>query len=101
MSAGVCVEIACALPYRQRLIALRVETGCTAREAVRRSGIAADFPELDVESAPLGIWGRVLKEPATEPLRGGDRVEIYRPLQIDPKVVRQARAAARQIRSRR
>jgi putative ubiquitin-RnfH superfamily antitoxin RatB of RatAB toxin-antitoxin module len=94
MSGGLRIEVACALPHRQRLLSLVVEVGCTAREAVRRSGIADEFPELDVASAPLGIWGHVLKEPATALLRDGDRVEIYRPLLIDPKAVRQARAAS-------
>jgi len=89
------VEVACALPHRQRLLTLTVEAPCSAREAVRRSGIAADFPEMDVDAAALGIWGRVLKDPDSTALRDGDRVEIYRPLLIDPKAVRQARAAAR------
>lgn len=87
------VEVVCALPERQRVIALEVEEGCTVGEAVRRSGIAAEFPGLDLAAAPLGIFGRVV--PGDQRLADGDRVEIYRPLIADPKAVRRARATAK------
>ena len=94
------IEVAYALPDRQSLIALDVDAHCNALDAARQSGIAQQFPDLDIESAALGIWGRVLKNPALTTLREGDRVEIYRPLLIDPKVVRQARADARAVRTK-
>lgn len=87
------VEVAYALPDRQRLIALDVEEGCTALEAARRSGLAQEFAGLDLDRAQLGIFGRVLDAPAETLLRAGDRVEIYRRLLIDPKAVRRQRAA--------
>lgn len=86
----IAVEVVYALPDRQRLIALAVEAGCTARQAVRCSGIAVEFPGLDIEGATLGIFGRVVSDETR--LAAGDRVEIYRPLLIDPKAVRRARA---------
>lgn len=93
MSAPIRLEVACALPERQRLIALEVDAGCTVLEAVHRSGILAEFPEIDLARHKLGIWGRVIAAPETTRPRDGDRIEIYRPLSIDPKAVRQARAA--------
>jgi putative ubiquitin-RnfH superfamily antitoxin RatB of RatAB toxin-antitoxin module len=87
------VEVAYALPDRQRIVALDVEEGCTALAAAQRSGIAAEFPDIDLARAALGIFGRRLENPAATPLQAGDRVEIYRPLLIDPKTVRRQRAA--------
>ncbi|MET0380206.1 MAG: RnfH family protein [Spongiibacteraceae bacterium] len=95
------LEVAYALPDRQRLIALIVDAHCTVLEAVHRSGILAEFPEIDLEHGKLGIWGKVVTSPETMQLRDGDRIEIYRPLLIDPKVVRQARADTQTIKLKR
>jgi len=94
------VEIVYALRDRQVLLALEVEGGTTARQAVERSGILQRFPEIDLARAGLGIFGRVVS-PDT-PLRDGDRVEIYRPLIADPKNARRERAqrAPRRLRRR-
>ena len=51
------------------------------------------FPGLDLSSAPLGIFGKLVAKPEVRALEAGDRVEIYRPLLADPKEVRKARAA--------
>lgn len=89
------VEVAYALPDRQRLLSLDVPRGCTAGQAVKRSGILAEFPEIDLGEQPLGIFGRRCSQ--DQPLRDGDRVEIYRPLKADPKEAR--RELARQGRT--
>ena len=47
------------------------------------------FPELDLGQAVVGVWGR--KAPPGQVLRDRDRIEIYRPLQVDPKVARRER----------
>ena len=95
----IAVEVAYALPYKQAIAALHVARGTTAEEAVRQSGIAAKFADLDLENATLGVFGKAV--PAEQVLREGDRVEIYRPLIADPKEARKARAArARERRSR-
>lgn len=86
------VEVAFARPDKQEIIRLQVEEGTTAVEAVQRSGIAAVFPEIDPEQGDMGIFGKVLKDPSAHELRQGDRVEIYRPLKIDPKQARLNRA---------
>lgn len=99
----ITVEVAYALPDKQKIIALQVAEGSTAREAVIRSNIKVDFPEVNPESAPLGIFGNTLGArglPVAEEylLKSGDRVEIYRPLIADPKEVRRQRAAEAQQR---
>lgn len=89
------VEVAYALPDRQTLLALEVKPGATARDAIEASGILDSHPEIDLEHNKIGIFGRTVA--LDEGLRKGDRVEIYRPLIIDPKEVRKQRAeAARQ-----
>lgn len=97
-AALIRVEVAYALPERQRIIALQVPEGCTAYEAVQKSGITLEFPAIDPDSADMGIFaknldGKVLPLPKDYVLREKDRVEIYRPLIADPKAARQARAA--------
>lgn len=85
------VEVAYALPHKQAIVPMQVAAGTTAIDAVRQSGIERQFEGLDLESARLGVFGKVVG-PQTA-LREGDRVEIYRPLVVDPKEVRKARAA--------
>jgi putative ubiquitin-RnfH superfamily antitoxin RatB of RatAB toxin-antitoxin module len=86
------VEVAYALPHKQKIIALLVEPGATALQAVEKSGIAREFTEINVAEAKMGIFGQAIKKPAEHILRPGDRVEIYRPLKSDPKEVRRKRA---------
>lgn len=86
------VEVAFARPDKQKIIALDVEEGATAVDAVKQSGIVALFPEIDPDSANMGIFGKAVKSPSTHELREGDRVEVYRPLKIDPKQARLNRA---------
>lgn len=94
----ISVEVAYALPTRQRIKAFKVAKGCTALDAVKQSGITREFPEIDLDQADMGIFaknldGKTLPLPGDYLLREGDRVEIYRPLQADPKAARQQRAA--------
>lgn len=94
----ITVEVVYALPQQQRIIPLLVEPGTTAYQAAVRSGITQFFPELDLENAPLGIFGQALGTKGLAParqyvLQPGDRVEIYRPLTSDPKEARRKRAA--------
>ena len=87
------VEVVYALPDRQRLIALDVPAGTTMTEAVQRSGLLAEFPEIDLARAPMGIFSKPEAAPASRVLKAGERVELYRPLVMDPKEARKARAA--------
>ena len=86
------IEVVYALPERQKLIALQVPAGTTVREAARQSGITGFFDGLDIEQAPMGIFGKAV-DADSHVLMAGNRVEIYRPLLIDPKESRKARAA--------
>ena len=85
------VEVAFALPDKQKIITLQVTEGCTAYEAAEQSGIVAEFREIDLPSAKMGVFGKAVK-PHDYTMREGDRVEIYRPLIIDPKESRKERA---------
>jgi len=92
------VEVAYALPDKQKLISLKVAVGCTAYEAVVQSGVVEYFPDIDLETAIMGIFSQTLGakglNPPKEYVMGPrDRVEIYRPLIADPKEVRKRRAA--------
>ena len=87
------VEVAYALPHKQKIVTLNVPEGTSMLDAVRLSGMDQHFPKLDLESAPLGIFGKAVPKPAERVLQSGERVEIYRPLIADPKEVRKQRAA--------
>ncbi|MCB1616776.1 MAG: RnfH family protein [Pseudomonadales bacterium] len=89
------VEVAYALPNQQVLIPLKVAQGTTAFDAIQLSKIQKQFPDIDPETAKVGIFGKALtgKESAkTYVVQEGDRVEIYRPLIADPKAARRKRA---------
>jgi len=87
------IEVVYAAVDRQVLRALSVPEGTTVREAVLKSGIGEQFPELDLSECPLGIFGKVVADPQVRLIQAGDRIEIYRPLLADPKEVRRLRAA--------
>jgi putative ubiquitin-RnfH superfamily antitoxin RatB of RatAB toxin-antitoxin module len=89
----ITVEVAYALPVEQKLLRLVLPCGTTVREAALRSGMDKFFPGLDLASSPLGIYGRAVPRPEERVLEEGERVEIYRPLIVDPKEVRKQRAA--------
>jgi len=85
------VELIYALKDRQKRVRLSVDEGCTVKDAVERSGLLAEFPEIELGKNKVGIWNKLAKLDAV--LRDKDRVEIYRPLIADPKEVRKQRAA--------
>lgn len=88
----IAIELVYALPDQQTLLALQVPVGCSVIEAVKRSGLLERFPEIDMQTASFGIFSKLEKLPAQRVLQAGERVEIYRPLLIDPKEARKARA---------
>ena len=92
-SQTVHVEVAYALADKQRIVALELPAGATVRDAVLKSGLDSQFPELDLARADVGIFGKVVSKPEAQALNDGERVEIYRPLIADPKEVRKQRAA--------
>ncbi len=84
------VEVAFASPHRQQVMALQVSLGTRARDAAKQSGVVADFPEIDIDHCPLGVFGERVEDDYE--LMPGDRVEIYRPLYVDPREARRQRA---------
>jgi hypothetical protein len=86
----VCVVYA--IPDRQALRELDLPETATVAEAVARSGLPEQFPEIRSRPLACAIYGRPVAD--SQVLRAGDRVEILRPLQVDPKESRR-RAAAR------
>lgn len=80
------IEVAYAERERQFLEALEVEPGTTAAGALALSALGREFPKLDLGSAALGVWGRSVSR--DHPLADGDRVEVYRPLAMDPREAR-------------
>ena len=85
------VEVAYALPHKQLIISIRAHMGITAEAAIRASGILGKFPEINLAHHQIGIFGKPTRLDA--PLRHMDRVEIYRALIADPKVLRKQRVA--------
>lgn len=84
------VEVAYARPDTQVLISVTVEVGATLEQAIHHSGVLQAFPEINLAVNKVGIFGKLGKRETL--LRAGDRVEIYRPLQADPKELRRQRA---------
>jgi uncharacterized protein len=80
------VEIVFALPDRQLLKIVLAAAGETVAEVVAKSGLREDFPEFQIAGLALGIWGREVER--EQPVKEGDRIEIYRPLEMDPREAR-------------
>jgi putative ubiquitin-RnfH superfamily antitoxin RatB of RatAB toxin-antitoxin module len=91
----IAITVACAEAERQTVIALEVPAGCTAGEAVLRSGILERHPALDPATCGVGIYGQEVSRDRV--LASGDRVEVLRPLAEDPRERR--RRLAREGRS--
>lgn len=92
-AARISVQVCYARPEGSFLKALTLDRGATIAQAIEASGILRSHPEIDLSQLRLGIFGK-LKAADTE-VREGDRIEIYRPLQADPKDTRRRRAAHR------
>jgi len=75
---------------KQAKIALSVNDSCSVNEAIEISGILQQFPEIDLTRQPVGIFGK--KCPLSMSVSNGDRIEIYRSLQYDPKERRRMKA---------
>lgn len=78
-------------------VALRLTPPCTVQQALQASGLAQTYPGLDLAACPVGVWGR--KAALDQTLRDQDRVELYRPLKVDPKLARRERFASQGART--
>jgi len=86
----VKVQLCYVLPDTAFHTDLQLPPGSTLLQAIEASGVLQRFAEIDLGVNKVGIFGKQ-KSPDTL-LREGDRVEIYRPLQADPKESRRKRA---------
>jgi hypothetical protein len=92
MSNDITIEVAYAAARSQTILRLRVKSGTTVGEAIKRSGMLEQFPEIDLVLNKVGIFGKLARTDTM--LRDRDRVEIYRALIADPKEARRRRAQA-------
>ena len=74
-------------------VSLELPGGARVLDAIRASGAMQGDSAVDISTQAVGIWGRSVALEAT--LAEGDRVEIYRPLMMDPKEARRRRAERR------
>ncbi|MEE8233841.1 MAG: RnfH family protein [Gammaproteobacteria bacterium] len=84
------IEVAYASSQQSWLIPFNVEEGTTIQQAIEISGILERCPEIDLETNKVGIFSKIVALDVL--IRAGDRIEIYRPLIIDPKQARRLRA---------
>ncbi len=85
------VGVAYADAQQQIWLNLEVPEGSTVQYAIERSGILERCPGLNLKKNKIGIYGKIAKSSAL--LSEGDRVEIYRPITVDPKTIPQRKVA--------
>ena len=90
MSADIRIEVAFGVPELQMLVEVSVPADTNVADAIRLSELSSAFPEHRFSELPVGIWGRTVTR--EQRLKNGDRVEIYRELEIDPMEARRLRA---------
>lgn len=86
------VEVVYALPRRAHRLTLTLPAGATVADALAAVADRSPFDGLDLDGAPVGVFGDRVER--GRPLEDGDRVEIYRPLAIDPREARRRRVRA-------
>lgn len=79
------VGVAYADKFKKVWLKLEVPDGSTVLEAIEYSGLLLRFPEIDLDTQRVGIFGKLTK--LTTRVAEGDRVEIYRPITADPEAV--------------
>lgn len=85
MNVGICYAQA----DRQLWMRLEIPDGSTIAEAIELSGVLRQFPEIDLATQKVGIFGKLAK--LDTPVQDGDRVEIYRQITADPTQVKRRR----------
>ena len=92
------VSVVYVAPGVEHVVELAMAPGASIADAVRESGLADRIPGFASDAHSFGVWGRV--RPVETLLASGDRVEIYRPLSVDPNTARQRRVAKKRAGSR-
>ena len=88
--ASIRVTVACAWPEHAFCVEVALPVGATVADAIRASGFREAHPGVEIRDDRVGVFAHRVALDA--PLRDGDRVEIYRPLLIDPREARRKRA---------
>ncbi|WP_114815061.1 RnfH family protein [Paraburkholderia kururiensis] len=83
------IDVCYALPDAQTVLTVELAEGATLRDAIDASGILSRHPDIDLARQKTGVFGKL--KPLDAPLADHDRVEIYRPLIVDPKLARRRR----------
>lgn len=83
------IEVAYARPQGAIQRIYELPAAATVADALRAAGADPAFVGIDIEGSPIGVFGAPARR--EQPLHPGDRVEIYRPLALDPKAARRAR----------
>jgi len=91
------VEVAYAKPKTQALISVTLAAGATVEQAIIASGILERFPEIDLNTTKVGVFGKICR--LSDSVKTGDRIEIYRPLSQNPMDARRQRAMTDKVRS--
>ncbi|MEL6978365.1 MAG: RnfH family protein [Pseudomonadota bacterium] len=78
------VGVAFAKPTAQVWLKIVVPDGSTVRDVIERSGLLEQFPEIDLETNKVGVFGQLAK--LDKEVQEGDRVEIYRAITADPEL---------------
>lgn len=86
MAEQISVEVVFALPERQQLVTVELPPAATVADAIEKSGLQHRFADENFVNMQAGIWGRPVER--NQRLSNGDRVELYRPLQRDPRDAR-------------
>ena len=84
------IEVAYASASESWLIPFEVEEGTKVQQAITRSGILEQCPDINLQINKIGLFSKIIE--LDVPVRAGDRIEIYRPLILDPKEARRLRA---------
>ena len=90
MENTIRVEVAYATLAKQKILEIEVPVGVTVRTAIERSRIQDEFPEIDLAKNKVGVYGKL--RGLGDTCADGDRIEIYRPLLVDPKEARRQRS---------
>jgi uncharacterized protein len=91
MRAQIRVEIVYAIPRHGTVKSLKLPAGSLVSDALRAVARCVEFAAVDLANAPVGIFGKLTHKDQT--LEDGDRIEIYRPLILEPKAARRARVS--------
>jgi hypothetical protein len=97
MADRIHATVVYCLPDRQHILPVDLPPGATLRDAVVASGLLSLEPGVSVAALDVGVFNK--PRPADTRVRQGDRIEVYRPLSVDPKAARRMRAQVRRRRT--